>query len=196
MNILTPYPDTHAYDQALAGDGLHLLCEDWREFKRWGTAVIRTDDLTAEDLVWYQRRFLTEFYTQPKVLWYHFKQLLQGNFSHYFFRPLYFAMKNRVIDFVTQSRPPTWDNYLRRKAHGENQIEIVLKLDDVKNTRGNKILTGKEEGVFERVSGWSATNGKPSTVHTNAGAAITPFSPPATVPQQHRASGSASRRQG
>jgi anaerobic magnesium-protoporphyrin IX monomethyl ester cyclase len=59
VNILTPYPDTHSYDQALAGDGLHLLCKDWREFKRWGTAVIRTDDLTAEDLVWYQRRFLT-----------------------------------------------------------------------------------------------------------------------------------------
>ena len=147
VNILTPYPDTHSYDQAIAGDGLHLLCKDWREFKRWGTAVIRTDDLTAEDLQWYQRRFLTVFYTQPKVLWYHFKQLLQGNSSHYFFRPLYFAIKNRVIDFITQSRPPTWDNYLQRKTRGDNEQEIILILKDVKNKR-NKVLTGKEEGVF------------------------------------------------
>ena len=151
VNILTPYPDTHSYDQAIAGDGLHLMCEDWREFKRWGTAVIRTDDLTAEDLQWYQRRFLTEFYTQPKVLWYHFKQMLQGNFSHYFFRPLYFAMRNRVKDFFTQSRPPTWDNYLKRKARGENKIEIVLKLDDVKNSKGKKIPTGTEEALFKKV---------------------------------------------
>jgi radical SAM superfamily enzyme YgiQ (UPF0313 family) len=150
VNILTPYPDTHSYDQAVAGDGLHLMCEDWRQFKRWGTSVIRTDDLTAEDLEWYQRRFLTEFYTQPKVLWYHFKQLLQGNFSHYFFRPLYFAMRNRVKDFLTKSRPPTWDNYLKRKARGENQIEIVLKLDDVKARKGRKTPTGKEEELFKK----------------------------------------------
>lgn len=151
VNILTPYPDTHSYDQAIAGDGLHLLCNDWREFKRWGTSVIRTDDLTAEDLQWYQRRFLTEFYTQPKVLWYHFKQILGGNFSHYFFRPVFFAIKNRIKDFLTRSRPPTWDNYLKRKARGENQIEIVLKLDDAK-LRGKKAPTGKEEALFKRVS--------------------------------------------
>lgn len=153
VNILTPYPDTHSYDQALAGDGLHLLCDDWREFKRWGTAVIRTDDLTAEDLQWYQRRFLTEFYTQPKVLWYHVKQAFNGNFSHYFYRPVYFAIRNRIKDFFTQSRPPTWDNYLKRKARGDNKIEIVLKLDDVK-LRGKKAATptGKEETLFKRVS--------------------------------------------
>ncbi len=150
VNILTPYPDTHSYDQALAGDGLHLLCEDWRQFKRWGTSVIRTDDLTAEDLEWYQRRFLTEFYTQPKVLWYHLKQVAGGNFSHYFYRPLYFAVRNRIKDFFTQSRPPTWGNYLKRKARGENKIEITLKLDDRKNRRG-KELTGKEDGLFKRV---------------------------------------------
>lgn len=84
-------------------------------------------------------------------MWYHFKQILQGNFSYYFFRPLFFAMKHRVKDFLTQSKPPTWDNYLKRKARGEKRIEIVLKLDDVKNTRGDKIPTGKEEELFKKV---------------------------------------------
>jgi anaerobic magnesium-protoporphyrin IX monomethyl ester cyclase len=152
VNILTPYPDTHAYVQALAGEGLHLMCKDWREFKRWGTAVIRTDDLTAEDLEWYQRRFLTEFYTQPKILWYHFKQLLQGNFSHYFYRPLFFAMRNRIRDFITRSRPPTWGDYLKRKALGYKKIEIQLKLKDVKAPK-KKVLTGKEEGWFNEGAG-------------------------------------------
>lgn len=149
VNILTPYPDTHSYDQALAGDGLHLLCADWREFKRWGTAVIRTDDLTAEDLQWYQRRFLTEFYTQPKVLWYHLKQVLQGNLSLYFYRPLFFAVKNRLKDFFLRSRPPTWENYLKRKASGNetDDMEIVLILQDIKNPKA-KALTGKEQGLF------------------------------------------------
>jgi radical SAM superfamily enzyme YgiQ (UPF0313 family) len=148
VNILTPYPDTHSYDQAIAGDGLYLLCKDWREFKRWGTAVIRTDDLSAEDLQWYQRRFLTEFYTQPKVLWYHFKQLISGNASYYFFRPLFFAIKNRISDFFTRSKPPTWNNYLKRKARGDNKIAISSNLIDVKNIN-NSTLTGKEEGVFK-----------------------------------------------
>jgi len=148
VNILTPYPDTHSYDQAVAGDGLHLKCKDWREFKRWGTAVIRTDDLSSEDLQWYQRRFLTEFYTQPKVLWYHFEQLITGNASHYFFRPVFFAIKNRLIDFLTRSKPPTWNNYLKRRATGEKQIHISSKLVDTKNKK-NKTLTGTEEGVFK-----------------------------------------------
>ncbi|MDC0947934.1 radical SAM protein [Gammaproteobacteria bacterium] len=150
VNILTPYPDTHSYDQAIAGDGLHLLCADWREFKRWGTAVIRTDDLTADDLEWYQRRFLTEFYTQPKVMWYHAKLLVKGNFSLYFYRPLVFAVGNRVRDFFTRSRPPTWQNYLDRQANGETLGPIVSKLQDKKAKNGKAAApTGKEKGTFE-----------------------------------------------
>jgi radical SAM superfamily enzyme YgiQ (UPF0313 family) len=150
VNILTPYPDTHSYDQALEGDGLHLLCKDWREFKRWGTAVIYTDDLSAEDLQWYQRRFLTEFYTQPKVLWYHFKEVCKGNFSSYFYRPLYFAISNRIKDFLTRSRPPTWDQYLNRLSRGEQEPEISFRLNDIKNKLNRKFLTGKEKNLFSK----------------------------------------------
>lgn len=140
VNILTPYPGTHTYKQALANDGIHLLCRDWREFKRWGTAVIMTDDLTGEDLRWYQRRFLTEFYTQPKVLWYHLIQMMKGNFSLYFYRPLLFAVKNRILNFLTRSRPPTWKNYLHRKKQGHSRVEIKSNV-----VYHDPTLTGREE---------------------------------------------------
>lgn len=150
VNILTPYPDTHSYTQAISGDGLHLLCKDWKEFRRWGNAVIRTDDLTAEDLQWYQRRFLTEFYTQPKVLWYHLKQLIKGNFSLYFYRPVMFAIANRITDFLKQSRPPTWDNYLKRKASGETNTTITSTLRD-NRINVKSITSGTEKDLFNQV---------------------------------------------
>ena len=98
-NIMTPYPGTIIYHDALLKKGIHFLEEerDWAAFKRWGNSTIRTDELGKEDLEYYQKLFLTEFYTQPKVLWYHALQLLKGNFSYYFYRPLVFAIKNRVF---------------------------------------------------------------------------------------------------
>lgn len=106
-NILTPYPGTLVYEQALKKDGIYLVCTDWKEFKRWGTSVIKTDSLTKEDLEFYQKRFLTEFYTQPKVLFYHLKQFLKGNWSYFYYRPLLFAFKNRIIDFITCNTAPS-----------------------------------------------------------------------------------------
>lgn len=145
VNILTPYPGTHTYKQALEHDGVHLVCKDWREFKRWGNSVIRTDDLAGGDLQWYQKRFLTEFYTQPKVLWYHFIQLLRGNFSLYFYRPLWFAIKNRILDFMTQSRPPTWGNYMKRRGKVCSNLEVERKICE---SDGGRDPTGLEEDLI------------------------------------------------
>jgi len=95
-NILTPYPGTELLERARNGDGLRLLTEDWREFSRWGNCVIETDELKRADLLGYQRQFLTEFYTQPEVLRYHARRWLGGNRSRYYYRPLLFALRNRV----------------------------------------------------------------------------------------------------
>lgn len=97
-NILTPYPGTIVYDMAIKRDGLIFVDEniDWSKFRRWGNSTIRTPDLTKEDLEHYQKLFLTLFYSQFKVIWYHTKQLLKGNFSYYFYRPVLFAIKNRI----------------------------------------------------------------------------------------------------
>jgi len=95
-NILTPYPGTELLERARNGDGLRLLTEDWREFNRWGDCVIETDELKRDDLLYYQRRFLTEFYTQPKILKYHAGQWLRGNRSRYYYRPLLFGFRERL----------------------------------------------------------------------------------------------------
>lgn len=105
-NILTPYPGTLIYKQALIGDGIHLLTQDWKEFKRWGTSVIETNELTKEDLEYYQKRFLTEFYTQKKVLLYHLKQFLRGNFSIFYYRPVFYAIRNKLTGFLNESNRP------------------------------------------------------------------------------------------
>jgi len=94
-NVLTPYPGTKLLERARQGDGLYLTTEDWSEFKRWGDCVVHTDELSCDDLLAYQRRFLTEFYSQPKVLAYHAREWLRGNRDRYFYRPLLFALNER-----------------------------------------------------------------------------------------------------
>jgi radical SAM superfamily enzyme YgiQ (UPF0313 family) len=97
-NILTPYPGTEVYDDALNNRGLHFVDTDldWEKFKRWGNSTVRTDELSKDDLEYYQKLFLTLFYSQRKVVWYHIKQLFKGNLSYYFYRPIIFAFKNRL----------------------------------------------------------------------------------------------------
>lgn len=100
-NILTPYPGTVVYKQAIEGQGLHLICKDWKEFKRYGTSVIYTNALSKEYIQYYQKRFITEFYSQPKVIFYHIKQIFKGNLSYYYYRPLIFALRRRFLeDFI------------------------------------------------------------------------------------------------
>lgn len=107
VNILTPYPGTELYRAATNGDeGLRLLCKDWREFRRWGTAVIETDELSATDLEYYQRKFLRDFYARPKVILYHLRQFLAGNRSYFFFRPVIQAVADRVRTFFREFLRP------------------------------------------------------------------------------------------
>lgn len=89
FNVMTPYPGT----DILNDSGLQILNKDYSHYCRWGDCVVRTKELSPEDLKNYQKIALKEFYLQPKVLFYHFKQFLLGERSAYFFRPLKFAIK-------------------------------------------------------------------------------------------------------
>ena len=103
VNILTPYPGTKLYDTATSGDsGLRLLCTDWKEYRRWGTSVVETDVLSAEDLEYYQKRFLREFYGSIKVVFYHLKLLMKGNHSYFFFRPVVFGVVDKLTSGVKE----------------------------------------------------------------------------------------------
>lgn len=100
VNILTPYPGTIMYDKAMKGEGLYLMDNNWRHFKRWGMACVRTPSLSRKDLEEWQKTFLTEFYSSPKVVWYHILQLLKGNFSYYYYRPVIFALKEKILKII------------------------------------------------------------------------------------------------
>ena len=56
---------------------------------------MKTDDLTAEDLIEAQKLCQTEFYTQRKVYDYYSGLFQNGNHSLYFYRPLNFAWKQK-----------------------------------------------------------------------------------------------------
>ncbi len=74
-NIMTPYPGTRIFKQALKKDGIEFVGDlDWSRFKRWAGSCVRTPELSQQDLESSQRLFLTLFYSQPKVIWYHLQQ--------------------------------------------------------------------------------------------------------------------------
>ena len=75
VNIGTPFPGTDYYEMAKHGyGGLKLLTHDWREFRRWGNAVINVNDLAKEDLIKWQKRALLEFYLRPRIIWYNLRR--------------------------------------------------------------------------------------------------------------------------
>jgi len=89
FNVMTPYPGI----DLLNDEGIEVLSKDYSHYCRWGDSVVRTKELSPEDLKNYQRTATKEFYLSPKVLWYHLKQFLSGEHSWYYYRPLWFALK-------------------------------------------------------------------------------------------------------
>jgi anaerobic magnesium-protoporphyrin IX monomethyl ester cyclase len=69
FNIMTPYPATEVYEMAKRGEGLRLIEHDWKNFRRWGNAVIELDGISSSDLVKLQKRALREFYFRPHIVW-------------------------------------------------------------------------------------------------------------------------------
>ncbi len=99
FNIMMPYPGTKIYEMALQGRGIYFVdpkyATDWDRFRRWGTAVTRTNDLSSKEIVASQKKAQVEFYTQKKVYDHHEDSFLKGNRSRFFYRPLNFAWKQK-----------------------------------------------------------------------------------------------------
>lgn len=96
VNIMTPYPGSPVYQYCKEGRGIRFASQNWRDFTRWGNSVVETDALSKEDLEQCQKRFLREFNGSWKVVWYHLRQLLKGNFSIFYYRPVIYAVKQRI----------------------------------------------------------------------------------------------------
>ena len=98
VNILTPYPGSPLYTNLMAKKdvGFRLLCKDWADYRRWGNSVVETDALTKSEIEESQKRFLMEFNSSWKVVRYHLKQLLRLNLSYFYYRPILYAVKERL----------------------------------------------------------------------------------------------------
>ena len=87
FNIATPYPGSVLYDIAKRGDGLRLMTTDWKEYKRWGNAVIELENISRQDLIWWQKRAMIEFYLRPRIVWHHLKHFIKEGHDSLYYKP-------------------------------------------------------------------------------------------------------------
>lgn len=67
FSIANPYPGTEMHDWALTGKhGLHLLIDDFSEYRRYDNSPISVNDLSQEDLVRLQKIGLIRIHMTPK----------------------------------------------------------------------------------------------------------------------------------
>ena len=100
FNICTPYPGTQLFQMAERGDGLHLTTNSWKEFKRWGNAVIELEDVSRDKLIEWQKIAMVEFYARPRIIFHHLKAFIGGDHKKFYYRPLLFGLRefyNRKI---------------------------------------------------------------------------------------------------
>jgi len=97
FNICTPYPATRLFQMSQRGEGLRLITNSWKEFKRWGNAVIELEDVSRDELIEWQKIAMMEFYIRPRIIFYHIKQFIKGNHTRFYYRPLFFGLKEFYI---------------------------------------------------------------------------------------------------
>jgi anaerobic magnesium-protoporphyrin IX monomethyl ester cyclase len=98
VNIMTPYPGTAAYESARLGRGLYFErgATDYQNYRRWGSAVVSTDELTSEALIWWHGRFLAEVYSSAHALRHSWRNIRSGNRSRFYHRPVIDALNRRA----------------------------------------------------------------------------------------------------
>lgn len=97
FNIAIPFPGTELHTMASRGEGLKLLTTDWSEYKRWGNAVTELEDLSREDLIKLQKQAIIEFFARPIIIWNYLKKFLSGEFSLYYYQPLFYGLKHYLL---------------------------------------------------------------------------------------------------
>ncbi len=78
FNIATPYPGSVLYDMAMKGDGIRAVTNNWKEYMRWGNAVVEVGDISREELIGWQKRAMLEFYLRPKIIFHHMVYLVRA----------------------------------------------------------------------------------------------------------------------
>lgn len=98
VNIMTPYPGASVATAAQQGDGIYLEAnsKDWSQYVRWGRSVVSTDELSAEALEYWHKRFLAEMYTSGVAVVHVIREFLKGNGSWFYHRPVIYACRDRA----------------------------------------------------------------------------------------------------
>lgn len=101
FNIATPYPGSVLYDKAINEDGIRIVTKDWKEYQRWGNAVIELQDVSRLDLIKLQKRAMLEFYLRPHIIWHHLKQIVMKGHDISYYQPQ--VIKGLLSMFNTQN---------------------------------------------------------------------------------------------
>lgn len=104
FNICTPYPGTELFQMAERGEGLRLTTNSWKEFMRWGNAVIELEDIPRDELIKWQKIAMMKFYARPRIIFHHLKLFLSGDHKKFYYRPLLFGLK----EFYNQKIKSLW----------------------------------------------------------------------------------------
>jgi len=101
FNIMTPYPSSVVYDMAKEGRGLHILTDDWSEYRRYGHCVVETDDLSRKQIIELQQLAHNEFWSQPRVVLYHLNKLIGDDEDKRFYnRPVLESLEDEMGDRI------------------------------------------------------------------------------------------------
>jgi anaerobic magnesium-protoporphyrin IX monomethyl ester cyclase len=93
FNICTPYPQTRLFEMAEKREGIRLTSDSWKEFRRWGNAVIELEEVSREQLIDWQKIAMMEFYARPRIIMHHIVEFIRGNHEKFYYRPLFFGLK-------------------------------------------------------------------------------------------------------
>lgn len=109
FNIAMPYPGTKLYDMALRKEGIEFtinpeLPDFYSHFKRWGNCITRTHDVSAQELINYQNKANTEFFSQKRIIDFYKSVFKRGNKEKFFHRPL-----NHVYKIINGKNLDYWD---------------------------------------------------------------------------------------
>jgi anaerobic magnesium-protoporphyrin IX monomethyl ester cyclase len=111
VNILTPYPGQLIFRDAYEEKGIWLnnrvhykefqsesinWHQIWENYKRWGVAVVETEELSGEALEYWHGRFLQEVYGSKKMARRRHRQIEAGNNDSYWHRPWRINSRKKV----------------------------------------------------------------------------------------------------
>jgi hypothetical protein len=92
-------------------EGIRLTSDSWKEFKRWGNAVVELEEVSREQLIEWQKTAMMEFYARPRIILHHIAEFIRGDHEKFYYRPLFFGLqefyRRNIKRIFRKSHPKT-----------------------------------------------------------------------------------------